>query len=334
MFRYRGKRHRKFIYLGAVSLLLTALVAGLAWAEQFGSANGQDDSRYKISVDVGLVVLPVFVTDSRGQAVSGLTANNFHLYDDGHLRPITLFEPEDVPATVGLVVDNSGSMLAKRGEVIAAGVAFARSSNPLDQMFVVNFNQWVSLGLPQGTPFTSDPQQLDAALSRNAAAGNTALYDGIAAALEHLKTGTRERKALIVVSDGGDNASQISLPDLLRQVQTSNVVIDTIGIFDPTYRDENPGVLRRLAKMTGGTAYFPTSVSQVTSICQDIAEDIRHQYTIGYSPEGESTESYHEVRVTARAEGRSRLRVRTRAGYVLNNSQAERGKPLADIASR
>jgi VWFA-related protein len=201
-------------------------------------------------------------------------------------------------------------------------------------MFVVNFNQWVSLGLPNGTPFTSDPQQLDAALSKNAAAGNTALYDGIAAALDHLKTGTRERKALIVVSDGGDNASQISLPDLLRKVQTSNVVIDTIGIFDPTYRDENPGVLRRLAKMTGGTAYFPSSVSQVTSICEDIAEDIRHQYTIGYSPEGESSETYHEVRVTARAEGRSRLRVRTRAGYVLNNSQVDLNEPPGNFASR
>ncbi len=281
-----------------------------------------DPGEYTISVNVGLVVLPVTVTDRRGDAVSGLRANDFHLYDDGHLRPITLFEPEDVPATIGLVVDNSGSMLGKRAEVIAAGLAFARSSNPLDQMFVVNFNQEASLGLPHGIPFTSNVQQLDGALSENAAAGNTALYDGIAAALQHIKTGTRERKALIVVSDGGDNSSQISLSDLLKRVAASNVVIDTIGLFDQGYPYENPRVLKRLAEMTGGTAYFPQSVSDVTAICQDIAQDIRHQYTIGYSPTEAAADTYHTIRVTARVTGKRGLRVRTRAGYFISHAEA------------
>ena len=281
-----------------------------------------DPGEYTISVNVGLVVLPVTVTDRRGDAVSGLRANDFHLYDDGHLRPITLFEPEDVPATIGLVVDNSGSMLGKRAEVIAAGLAFARSSNPLDQMFVVNFNQEASLGLPHGIPFTSNVQQLDGALSENAAAGNTALYDGIAAALQHIKTGTRERKALIVVSDGGDNSSQISLSDLLKRVAASNVVIDTIGLFDQGYPYENPRVLKRLAEMTGGTAYFPRSVSDVTAICQDIAQDIRHQYTIGYSPAETAADTYHTIRITAHVTGKVGCGVRTRAGYFISHAEA------------
>ncbi len=322
----------KFGFVAALSLFLP--MTTIATSGQFSSPGNQKTGQYQISVDVGLVVLPVIVTDRRGQSVSGLHASDFQVYEDGHLRQITLFEPEDVPATIGLVVDNSGTMLAKRAEVVAAGLAFARSSNPRDQMFVVNFNRTVSMGLAQGVPFTSDAQQLKAALSRNAAAGNTALYDGIAVALEHLKAGTRERKALIVVSDGGDNASRLRLPELMKRVEGSNVVIHTIGIFDTAYADENPGVLKRLAKMTGGNAYFPGSVSEVTATCQEVARDIRHQYTLGYAPaERSSNGKYHAIRVTARAKGKSGLRVHTRAGYLMS-SQAELAKPTEERVSR
>jgi Ca-activated chloride channel homolog len=314
---HRGAAFGKFGILAVLSLLLP--VAILAMADHPNWPSSDDAGEYRISVQVGLVVLPVFVTNREGQAVSGLNARNFHLYEDGHPRPITLFEPEDVPATVGLVVDNSGSMWTKRAEVIAAGLAFAKSSNPQDQMFVVNFNQNVSLGLPPGIPFTSNVQQLDGALSRSVASGNTALYDGIAAALEHIKAGTRERKALIVVSDGGDNSSQLTLTQLMKHLEASNVVIHTIGIFDANHADENPGVLRRIAKVTGGNAYFPASASEVSFICHEIAQDIRHQYTLGYTPTGDSNAQFHAIRVTARVAGQGGLRVRTRAGYVFSS---------------
>jgi len=302
-----------------MALALCLSTASIAPSDQSMSAGSEGGRPYTISVEVGLVVLPVVVTDRRGQSVSGLQADNFQLYEDGHPRPITLFEPEDVPATVGLVVDNSGSMLAKRDQVVAAGLAFAQSSNPLDQMFVVNFNQNVSLGLPAGVSYTSDIQQLDAALSKNAAAGNTALYDGIAEALDHLKSGARGRKALIVVSDGEDNSSQVRLPELIKRIQASNVVIDTIGMRDTGYSTKHISVLKTIAKASGGTAYFPRSVSDVTATCLEIAQDIRQQYTLGYSPiKSDANDKYHEIHVTAKAKGKSGLQVHTRAGYLMS----------------
>jgi Ca-activated chloride channel homolog len=276
--------------------------------------------QYRISVDVGLVVLPVIVTDKRGLAVPGLAKDSFQVFEDGRPQQIALFEPEDVPVTVGLVVDNSGSMRAKRPEVVAAGQAFAQSSNPQDQMFVVNFNQEVHLGLPQGVDYTNNVQLLQGALTRLPAMGNTALYDAVATALDHLKVGTATRKALIVISDGGDNASKLSLRDLLKKAAASNAQIHALGVFSENYSDEHPEVLSRLAKMTGGKAYFPASAREIPGICQQIAQDLRHQYTIGYHPSNrDSGSKYHAIRVTARNAEDRRLRVRTRAGYLMSS---------------
>lgn len=270
-------------------------------------------------MNVGLVVLPVTVTNRRGDFVPGLQAQNFQVYEAGRPQPITLFEPEDVPVTVGLVVDNSGSMGPKRPGVVAASLAFVASSNPGDQMFVVTFNQRVSLGLPKSIPFTSDAGLLQNALAKKPPSGNTALYDGIAAGLEHLKSGTGERRALVVVSDGGDNASHLRLQDLLKVAESSNAVIYTIGILDQTYSDENPKVLKQLAKATGGEAYFPQSASEVSSIAEQIAREIRRQYTIGYVPASLAAGGpYRAIRVTARAAGEGKLNVRTRAGYLIS----------------
>jgi Ca-activated chloride channel homolog len=286
--------------------------------QQVSSSHSGDTDDYKISVNVGLVVLPVTVTNRKGEFIPNLGAANFQVTEAGRPQPITLFKSEDVPVTVGLVVDNSGSMRAKRPEVVAASLAFVQSSNPGDQVFVVNFNQRVSLGLPKSVPYTSDLGQLRDALSRNPAVGNTALYDGIATALEHLKGGTRERKALIVVTDGGDNASHVKFQDLLKMAESSNALIYTIGIFDPSYSGENPQALKRLAKVTGGRAYFPESVSDVSKVAQEIAREVRQQYTIGYIPTRRASEGeYRAIRVTVKAAGRGKLYVRTRTGYVM-----------------
>jgi VWFA-related protein len=304
----------------AKAVLVASLVLPLgfmAFADELSGPPPEDSHPYTISTQVGLVVLPVFVTDKRGRPVSGLQQSDFQLYQDGQPRPITLFEPEDVPATIGLVIDNSSSMRSKHAEVAAAGLDFAQSSNPQDQLFIVNFNEWASLGLPEGVPFTNNWQVLESALAKNHAAGNTALYDGIALALQHLKAGTRERKALIVVSDGEDNSSDISLDDLLSRIRGSNVVINTIGLFDPSDRKENPDVLRKLARMTGGNAYFPQSDDGVATACRDIAANIRHAYTLGYTlSNADSGDTYHAIRVIARASGHGDLHVQTRSGFV------------------
>jgi Ca-activated chloride channel homolog len=306
-------------------ILLSALFLALILpAFKFAQSAARPDDEpkpgdYRISVNVGMVVLPVVVTNNKGLAVSGLAENSFQVYDDGHPQQISLFESEDVPITVGLVVDNSGSMAARRPEVLAAGEAFARSSNPQDQMFVVNFNQRVSMGLPKGVPFTGDVQQLRNALQERPASGNTALYDGVAAALRHVDTGTTSRKALIIISDGGDNASHIGLAEVLRRAQASNVEIYALGVHDDLYEGEDLSALKHFAKATGGKAYFPDTPEEMATICREIAQDLRHQYTIGYHPSNPGSASgYHTIRVTATATGNGRLHVYTRSGYLMS----------------
>jgi len=330
MWKLNPTRNRKDL----VALLIATAVSALLMLPALAGARGvhQDNNQgeYKISVSVGLVVLPVRVTDHTGDFVTGLHATDFQVFEAGRLQEITLFDPEDVPVTVGLVVDNSGSMRSKRPGVVVASLSFVKSSNPRDQMFVVNFNQNVTLGLPQSAPFTSSPQQLRAALVKIPPAGNTALYDGIAAGLQHLKAGTGDRKALIVVTDGGDNASQLNFRDMLRMAEASNAVIYTIGLLDQSFTDENPGVLRQLAKVTGGQAYFPTSLAEVQEITERIARDIREQYTIGYVPANPVADGkFRTIKVTAKAAGEGKLHVRTRAGY-LPPSEA----PLAASAAK
>jgi VWFA-related protein len=263
-----------------------------------------------------MVVLSATAEDHKHIPVSGLGEDDFQVYEDGVLQPIKQFSHEDIPVTVGLVIDNSGSMSTKRADVIAAALAFARSSNPQDQMFVVNFNEKVSFGLPDYTLFTDQVAQLEVALSRIASNGETALYDAIAVALEHLRKGTRDKKVLIVISDGGDNASQHKLADIMALAGQPDAIIYTIGIFDEQDADRNPGVLRRLAKDTGGEAFLPKSLKDVAPICERIAHDIRNQYTLAYVPTNKKRDgAYRVIQVKASAPGRGQLLVRTRTGY-------------------
>jgi VWFA-related protein len=271
---------------------------------------------YKISVSVSSVVLHATVENHKGSLVSGLGKDDFQVYEDGALQQIEYYSHEDIPVTVGLVLDNSGSMGPKRLEVIAAALAFARSSNPQDQMFVVNFNEHVSFGLPPDTPFTDQPAQLQIALSKFKTKGETALYDALAAALEHLKMGNRDKKVLIVASDGGDNASKYKLSQILDMAGQSDAIIYTVGIYTEEDPDRNPNALKALSKATGGEAFFPESVPDVVPICEQIAHDIRNQYTIAYTPANRNPDgAYRVILVKAAATGHGRMTVRTRAGY-------------------
>jgi VWFA-related protein len=276
-----------------------------------------------------MVVLRATAQDRKDTPISGLDKNDFQVYEDGVQQSIKYFSHEDIPVTVGLVIDNSGSMRPKRTDVIAASLAFARSSNPQDQMFVVHFNEKVSFGLPDNTPFTDNVSQLEVALSRIAPDGETALYDAVGAALEHLKQGSRDRKVLIVISDGGDNASKRKLTEITALAGQPDVVMYSIGVFDDQDDDRNPGVLRRLAKDTGGEAFFPESSKDVAPICERIAHDIRNQYTIAYVPTNKNRDGgYRVIRVKASAPGHGRLLVRTRTGYFAPSAPSSAPKAL------
>lgn len=293
-------------------LVLLSFAQSIEVCRSQSQANHQDTIR----INVELVVLHATVLDRKRQPVAGLGQTNFRIYEDGVLQEIESFSHEDIPVTVGLVIDNSGSMGPKRTEVSAAALAFARSSNPKDQLFLVNFNEHVSFGLPADRPFTDNVAQLESALSTLTANGKTALYDAVAAALAHLKQGKRDKQVLIVISDGADNASRYDAAQVLMAAKQSEAIIYTIGIYEQDDPDRNPGSLKQLAKATGGEAFWPKSVKDVTAICERIARDIRSQYTITYTPTNIKYDGkYRSIQVKAEAPGGGRLFVRTRAGY-------------------
>jgi VWFA-related protein len=305
--------------LRSVLLLIPTLAGASVVPRLLVSIPGEEELQI-IRSEVDLVVLPVTVTDHKGNFVSGLMENDFRVYENGQLQSISLFDHTDIPVTVGLVVDSSGSMLPNRDEVAEAAKDFLTSSNTQDQVFVVNFNEKASLGLPAYVPFTSDVAQLEAAVLRGPSAGLTALYDATALALKHLALGINDKKALIIISDGGDDASHEKVGQVLTLAQHSNYAI---GIISEAQSDVNPGVLRTLAKATGGEAYFPQSAGELPAICQQIARDLREQYTVGYVPKDTLHDgTYRKVSVSLRAPGRGALVVRTRAGYFAPSGAA------------
>jgi VWFA-related protein len=300
-----------------VALALPFLLFAQPAAVPGKSTTPQEPAQFNISVDVNLVVLHATVRDRRGHDVLNLRQQDFHLYEDGAAQTISMFRREDTPVTVGLIVDHSGSMEEKLNEVMAAALIFAKSSNPKDQMFVVNFNEKVSFGLGAANRFTDSPPQVEAAISKSRAEGRTALYDAVAEALTTLKQGRWDKKVLVVFSDGGDNASAHTLADITTLAEESSAVIYTIGMFSPSDADADPVILKRLAQATGGEAFFPKEFSEVPDVCAHIAGDIRNQYMIGYVSTGApETHSFRTVRLEAVAPGQGKLRVRTRTGYI------------------
>ncbi len=298
-------------------ILLLIVLTGYAGAQAVPARQDDNSGPFRVSVDVALVVMQATVSDGQGGLVSNLQEQDFKVYENGVPQRIRLFRNEDVPVTVGLVIDHSTTMLRKLAEVTAAARTFVLSSNREDEMFVVNFNEKASLGLPAAVRFSDSAAELGTAIAVTPTGGMTALYDAIAIALEELQAGSRDKKALIVVSDGGDNASAHTLAQVVKLAGRSSAVIYSIGIFDEQDSDRNPGALKRLARATGGEAFFPGQLSEVVAICERIARDMRHQYTIGYIPIDLPPDgAYRAIRVEARAKGHDKLTVRTRTGYI------------------
>jgi VWFA-related protein len=274
-------------------------------------------------------VLPVRVTNAKGDFVPGLSADNFRVYDEGRQQRITLFQQQDTPVTVGLVVDHSSSMGRNLDGVVAAIVSFAQSSNPQDEMFVVDFSDAVSIEMPSQEPFTHDPAELAKAISSVSANGATALYDAVYEALKHLELTDRDHKALIIVSDGADNASKHRYAEVLALARQSQAVVYSIGLIDAPDQEVDRHVLQRLSDDTGGMAFFPEGNETVGTVSARIARVLREQYTLGFAPDRTGNERlFRKVQVKIAASGMGKILVHTRPGYFLSANPVPLEKPL------
>jgi Ca-activated chloride channel family protein len=285
------------------------------WADK-KSAEKRVSDDFTIRSDVRLVLLDVSVKDHEGGLVSGLAKENFTVVENGKSQPITIFDHDDLPVTLGILVDESRSMTPKRNDVLRASDALIAESNPNDEIFVVNFNERAMLGLAPGPLFSDDPLKLHDALYRGVPEGRTALYDAVVLGLEQLEMGQRAKKTLIVISDGGDNASHHTRRETMDLVQRSTATIFTIGLFDADDADKDPGILRELAKISGGEAYLPQSTAEMLPLCHRIAKDIRARYTVGYLPQPGISGGLRHIEVRAVSPDRGKLNTRSRSSYV------------------
>jgi len=321
---------RPAIRLSLLSLVssVVLLALGLVWsadarAQQPTPAQRSDD--YRIRRDVNLVVLHATVLDGRGRFVPDLRQENFRVFEDKIEQKISIFKREDIPVSVGLVIDNSGSMRDKRERVNTAALTFVKTSNPDDEVFVVNFNE--DYYLDTDKDFTNDITELKEALERIDSRGSTALYDAIIGSLDHLKKGTKDKKVLLVITDGEDNASRKSLAATVQEAQQSNALIYAIGLLSQESKraaKRARQALLQLAEATGGLAFFPEGVQDTEAICSQIAHDIRNQYTLAYYPSNVAKDgSFRSVHVdVVPPRGRGKLYVRTRTGYYAQRASA------------
>jgi Ca-activated chloride channel homolog len=274
-----------------------------------------ESGTFVIRKDVDEVLLHASVVDDRQRLVTNLDKNNFTVFEDGKQQTIVSFHHEDIPVAMGIVIDNSGSMREKRNKVNQAALNLVRSSNPQDEVFVVNFNDEYYLD----QDFTNDLLKLKDALEKIDAKGGTALYDAVVASADHLKRYARlDKKILFVVTDGEDNASQESLEQAVKQLQEENgPSVYAIGILgDEEHPKRAKRALQIIAERTGGLAFFPKTLDEVDEISRQVAHDIRNQYTIGYKPTNpKATGGFRAIRVEAKAKGHGKMVVRTKSGY-------------------
>jgi VWFA-related protein len=291
------------------------------------SQNVPGNEKNKLTVDVDLVALHAAVLDKRGVFVNGLPPDAFKVYEDKVLQKLSVAKQEDVPVSMGLVIDNSGSMFSKRSKVNAAALTFVKTSNPEDEAFVVNFNDDYYLDTEHD--FTSSIPELKEALERIDARGSTALYDAIIGSLDHLKKAHRDKRVLLVITDGMDNASRHTLTETVNEVQHSDALIYAVGLFGKEDKGATERKARKalqdLADATGGLAFFPEAVEDTEAICTEIAHDIRNQYTLAYYPthfERDGTFRSVQVVVT-NPNGGGKLTVRTRTGYFAKSASTK-----------
>jgi Ca-activated chloride channel homolog len=288
-----------------------------------GEIQKNQNGMYTLHTNVDEVLLNCTVIDDKGRTVTDLHQDAFRVWEDGVPQTINSVLHEDLPVSMGILVDNSGSMRDKRSAVNVAALRLLQASNPKDSAFIVNFSERAFLD--QG--FTSDLVALNRGLSRLDSHGTTAMYDAVAASADELVKHAKERKqALLIITDGADNASRLTLTEAIRRVQgLGGPVVYTIGLlFDVEKKeaDQARNALESLSQETGGIAYFPRSLDELNAIAEEVARDIRNQYVVDYrSTKPAALGGYRTVRVEAAAPGRGKLTVRTKKGYFAQPPQ-------------
>ncbi len=284
-----------------------------------------DNGVFVFRKDVDEVLLHATVVDDKQHIVTNLDKTAFTVIEDGKPQNIVSFRHEDIPVSIGIVIDNSGSMREKRAKVNQAALNLVRASNPQDEVFVVNFNDEYYLD----QDFTNDLLKLKEALEKIDAKGGTALYEAVVASADHLKRNSKlEKKVILVVTDGEDNASRETLEQAVKQLQQENgPTVYAIGILgDEEHPKRAKRALEIITQRTGGVSFFPKTLDEVDAISRTIAHDIRNQYTIGYKPTNPRTSGgFRQIRVDARAKGHNKLIVRTKSGYYAGGQGAASG---------
>src|SRR5712691_3180977 len=291
---------RKTIF--AIALFLSSLV--LLAQDRSQPQKSDKDKGYTLSVETLEVQLPISVLDKEGRPVDGLTKDHFQIFEDKIAQTIKTFKHEDIPLSLGLIIDNSGSMRNKRERVNSAALAFVRESNPDDETFIVNFDD--SAYLEQD--FTGSIGDLVDALDNIDARGETALYDAIYLSADHVKSGKRDKKALLLITDGEDNVSKYGINKVIEALKQSKVTLYCIGLLEED--DQRGGLfkkppskkakedLQKFAAITGGKSFFPKDINEVEELVKTIAHDIRNHYTVTYTPSNAKLDgSYREITV-------------------------------------
>jgi VWFA-related protein len=320
--------NKRILYIFAA----LAAAAATVWAQQSATQTPpqtpkqEDSDLAKFTDVVRRVVCPTTVIDKNGHLVTDLPRSAFTVYENGKPQNIIGFKREDVPVSLGLIIDNSGSMRDKRKKVEKAALDLVLASNKEDEGFVVNFNDSAYLDLPHEKDFTSDVDEMKEALARIDSRGGTAMRDAINVSIDHLKDKAhRDKKVLVVVTDGVDNASMIGLEKLVMVAQQSGVLIYAVGLLNEEDRRDAKKAqreLQALAQATGGDAFFPKELGEVDSIAQEVARDIRNQYTIVYSPSDTALDGkFRDIKIAVSAPGHPA--VHTRSGYYATPDQAE-----------
>jgi VWFA-related protein len=289
-----------------------------------GQEPGTDSGTFVFHSDVQEVLLHATVIDDKQRIITNLEQNAFTVFEDGKPQVIKSFRHEDIPISLGIVIDNSGSMREKRAKVAKAAVNLIRASNPQDEVFVVNFSDEYYLD----QPFTNRINLLQDALEKYETRGGTALYDAVVASADELKKhGKLQKKILFVVTDGEDDASRESLEQAVRRLQEENgPTVYAIGLLGEERQRRAKRALETMAERTGGIAFFPRTLDEVDAISSTVARDIRNQYTLGYKPTTpKSAGGYRTIRVDARGRGYGKLTVRTRSGYYAGQEQGTGG---------
>jgi Ca-activated chloride channel family protein len=308
------------------------LLARFVWAQQPPAPTTAEDETPTFRADTQLVLVHATVLDKTGKLITDIPESGFKVYENGVEQPLKLFRREDVPVSMGIIIDNSGSMSQKRSSVAAAALALVKNSNPQDEVFIVNFSDDAYLD----QPLTSDIKKLEQALDRLDARGGTAMRDALGMSIDYVKEkGKKDKKVLMVITDGDDNASNETLEQLVRKAQSSEVLIYSIALLDeevPRRAKNARRALKELAEASGGVDFYPKTLAEVEQITPRVAHEIRNQYILGYSPLNLQLDgTFRQIKVVVNGFGKPT--VRTRNGYYASPAPKTALQPSQPSAS-